>query len=156
MTGREMRLPNAFNLEEPQDRRRPIMNMRYLCHSKWNWQLRSQQFNIRQEETEEPNLYMQGDWVWQQTYEKKKGEIPKLAPKYGGRYCGSFTINHTYWVCKENKESILHEGQWCCKAPTVPNGVGVRPDTHPNALGKRWDSYSYRVYTYPSKHCSCW
>ena len=33
--------------------------------------------------------------------------------------------------------------QWCCEAPTVPNGVGVRPDTHPNALGKRWGNYLY-------------
>ena len=33
--------------------------------------------------------------------------------------------------------------QWCCEAPTVPNGVGVRPDTHPNALEKRWGSYLY-------------
>ena len=27
--------------------------------------------------------------------------------------------------------------QWCCEAPTVPNGVRVWPDTHPDALGKR-------------------
>ena len=33
--------------------------------------------------------------------------------------------------------------QRCCEAPTVPNGVGVQPDTHPNALGKRWGNYLY-------------
>ena len=33
--------------------------------------------------------------------------------------------------------------QWCCEAPTVPNCVGVRPDTHPNV----WVT----IYTYPSK-----
>ena len=33
--------------------------------------------------------------------------------------------------------------QWCCEAPTVPNGIGVWPDTHPNALGKRWGNYLY-------------
>ena len=38
--------------------------------------------------------------------------------------------------------------QWCCEAPTVPNGVGVRPDTHPNALGK----VGVTSYTYPSKN----
>ena len=26
--------------------------------------------------------------------------------------------------------------QWCCEAPTVPNSIGVRRDTHPNTFGK--------------------
>ena len=26
----------------------------------------------------------------------------------------------------------------------VPNGVGVRPDTNPNALGKCWGNYLYK------------
>ena len=34
--------------------------------------------------------------------------------------------------------------QWCCEAPTVPNGIGVRPDTNPNALGKCWGNYLYK------------
>ena len=39
---------------------------------------------------------------------------------------------------------VVHcTAQWCCEAPTVPNGVGVRPDTHPNALGKCWGNYLY-------------
>ena len=43
---------------------------------------------------------------------------------------------------------IMHKqrvakGQWCCEAPTVPNGVGVGPDTRPNALGKCWGNYLY-------------
>ena len=33
--------------------------------------------------------------------------------------------------------------QWCCEAPTVPNGVGVWQDTSPNAYGKRWGNYLY-------------
>ena len=33
--------------------------------------------------------------------------------------------------------------QWCCEAPTVPNGVRVWSDTHPNAYGKRWGNYLY-------------
>ena len=74
--------------------------------------LRSQQFNIRQEETEEPNLYMQGDLVWLKTYMKKKGENPKLAPKYVGPYeIVEVLPYHTYRVRKDNKESIQHEGR---------------------------------------------
>ena len=34
--------------------------------------------------------------------------------------------------------------QWCFEAPTVPNGVGVRLDTHPNALGKCWCNNLYK------------
>ena len=34
--------------------------------------------------------------------------------------------------------------QWCCEAPTVPNGVGVWPDTNPNAFGKCWGNYLYK------------
>ena len=28
---------------------------------------------------------------------------------------------------------IMHSVQWCCEAQTVPNGVRVWPDTHPEA-----------------------
>ena len=36
-----------------------------------------------------------------------------------------------------------------------PNGVGVRPDTHPNALGKRLGNYLY-IHIHPQTSCLCW
>ena len=39
--------------------------------------------------------------------------------------------------------SIYEFYQWCCGAPRVPNGLGVRPDTQPNASGKRWGNYLF-------------
>ena len=42
------------------------------------------------------------------------------------------------------KDSLL----FYCEAPTVPNGVGVRQDTHPNAI----KSVGVTIYTYPSKN----
>ena len=49
----------------------------------------------------------------------------------------------------------MHYEQWCCEAQPVTDGVGVRPDKHPNAKGKRWGNYLYQgvlVYTCPSKN----
>ena len=47
--------------------------------------LRGQKYVLRQEETEEPRLYMQGDYVWLRRHQKKR-ETPKLSPKYQGPY----------------------------------------------------------------------
>ena len=46
-------------------------------------------------------------------------------------------LNHWCYPCPPR--------QWCGEAPAVPNDndVGVRPDTHPNALGKRRGNYLY-------------
>ena len=38
--------------------------------------------------------------------------------------------------------------QWCCEATTFWYDVGVRPDTHHNALEK----CRVTIYTYPSKN----
>ena len=44
-----------------------------------------------------------------------------------------FVYKYMHMTCVT--ESIVCRGgsQWCCEAPTVPNSVGVWPDTHPNA-----------------------
>ena len=45
---------------------------------------------------------------------------------------------------------IMRKRQWCREASAVPNGVGVRPDTHPNAYGERWGNYLYiSIQTHP-------
>ena len=50
--------------------------------------------------------------------------------------------------------------KWYCEALTVPNGIGVRPDTHPNALGKVWGSYLFQGSLFHrcvfACKCACW
>ena len=29
-------------------------------------------------------------------------------------------------------KGVAGHHQWCCEAPAIPNGLGVRPDTHLN------------------------
>ena len=73
-------------------------------------QLREQQYVVRQEETAEPSLYMQVDYIWSRAHQRKKGENPKLSLKYQGPYEMIEVMRyHTYCVQKDGKSSIQHE-----------------------------------------------
>ena len=115
MTGRELRLPDSVTLQEPCEK--PMLHTEFAVDIKQRMEeagekLRSQQFAIRQEEGEEPNLYMKGDLVWLKSHMKKKGENPKLAPKYVGIYeIVEVLPYHTYRVRKDGKETVQHEGR---------------------------------------------
>ena len=57
-------------------------------------------------------LYFEGDKVWLRTHQKKKGENPKLAPKYQGPYeIVDVLPYHTYRVMKNGKTSVQHESR---------------------------------------------
>ena len=55
---------------------------------------------------------MKGDKVWLRTHQTKKGENPKLAPKYQGPYeIVDVLPYHTYRVMKNRKTSVQHESR---------------------------------------------
>ena len=115
LTGRELRLPDSLALEEPYEQ--PMLYTEFATELQQRMEeagekLRGQQFAIRQEEGDEPCLYMKGDLVWLKSHMKKKGENPKLAPKYVGIYeIVEVLPYHTYRVRKDGKESVQHEGR---------------------------------------------
>ena len=66
--------------------------------------LREQQMAVRQEDGEEPHLSQSGDLVLLQNAMRKKGENPKLQPKFVGPYEVIYAFdNHMY--------SLEHLGQ---------------------------------------------
>ena len=69
--------------------------------------LREQQMKIREEDSEESPLFSEGDLVWLVNKRRKKGETPKLQPKYVGPYTilQSFA-NHTYKLERQGQASI--------------------------------------------------
>ena len=113
MFGRELRLPDTITLEEP-PREKTIVHeyaqqIKELMKESGE-RLRNQQYQIRQEETEEPNLYLKGDLVWLRNQHRKKGENPKLAVKYQGPYEVIEVLPyHTYRLRFNSKENIQHE-----------------------------------------------
>ena len=101
MLGRELRLPDLLTSNPP-----PI---EHQAHHEYTQELvqrleeahdmlREQQMAVRQEDSEEPSLFQTGDLVLLQNVRRKKGENPKLQPKFVGPYeVISVFDNHTYY-----------------------------------------------------------
>ena len=91
--------------------------------------LQEQQMHIRQEDDEEPPLYAVGDLVWLQNQRRRKGENPKLQPKFVGPYeVLAAWGNHTYRIERQGQESVQHESRLKpYRACTEP--VGQAPGT---------------------------
>ena len=75
MLAQELRVPGA--LEEPPPFKEVVTDYVLAVHVKVEncaeW-LRNHQYSERQEETEEPNLFLEGDHIWLKTLQKKEGE----------------------------------------------------------------------------------
>jgi len=48
--------------------------------------LRKKQWQVRQEDSSEPPLYQERDWVWMVNYRRRRGQAAKLQPKFVGPY----------------------------------------------------------------------
>ena len=107
MLGRETKLPGVLISATPLEEETTINDYAIQLKERMIYagdRLRAQQYEIRQEESEEPSLYMVGDQVWLKSYNKKKGVNPKLAPKYQGPYeITEVLAYHTYRVRKDGK-----------------------------------------------------
>ena len=102
MLGRELRLPDQLQyLPPPQEastRHQFVQDVRQRLEEAHSL-LQKQQMHIRQEDGEEPPLYAVGDLVWLQNQRRRKGENPKLQPKFVGPYeVLAAWGNHTYKI----------------------------------------------------------
>ena len=113
--GREVRLPDSMILQEPLAEKTVTNDYAMSIQKRMEeagQRLREQQYEVRMEYTEEPYLYTTGDHVWLISHQKKKGENPKLSPKYVGPYEITEVLPyHTYRVKRGGKETIQHEGR---------------------------------------------
>ena len=115
MLGRETKLPGALVLGTPSHEEPTVTDYAIGLKDRMTDagdRLRAQQYDIRQEESGEPSLFMVGDLVWLKSFHKKKGVNPKLSPKYQGPYeIVEVLAYHTYRVRRDGKDSIQHEGR---------------------------------------------
>ena len=113
MLGRELRLPDLLTSNPP-----PI---EHQAHHEYTQELvqrleeahdmlREQQMAVRQEDSEEPPLFQTGDLVLLQNVRRKKGENPKLQPKFVGPYeVISVFDNHTYSLERLGQRTVQNE-----------------------------------------------
>ena len=76
---RELRFPDTITLEEPPREKTIVHDYAQQINElmkESGERLRNQRYQIRQEETEEPNLYLKGDLVWLRNQNRKKGKKP--------------------------------------------------------------------------------
>ena len=76
---KELRLPDTITLEEPPREATIVHDYAQQINElmkESGERLRNQRYQIRQEETEEPNLYLKGDLVWLRNQNRKKGKKP--------------------------------------------------------------------------------
>ena len=129
MLGRELRLPDQLQyLPPPQElsaRHQYVQDVRQRLEEAHSL-LREQQVQIRQEDDEEPPLFVVGDLVWLENRRRRKGENPKLQPKFVGPYeVLAAWGNHTYKVERQGQESVQHESRLKpYRACTEPLGQG--------------------------------
>ena len=125
MMGRELRLPDQLSNSVHQ---LPMSVVPYIQDLVGQLKeaheiLREQQMKIREEDLEEPPLFSEGDLVRLVNKRRRKGENPKLQPKYVGPYTilQSFA-NHTYRLERQGQASIQNE---CRLKPYFPCPVAV-------------------------------
>ena len=89
MLGRELRLPDQLQyLSPPQEssnRHQFVQDIRARLEEAHTL-LQEQQVRVKQEDDDEPPLYAVGDLVWLENKRRRKGENPKLQPKFVGPY----------------------------------------------------------------------
>jgi len=83
MLGRETRVPEhlAYHVPAPEFPIHEYVGKLVETMRKAHDVLREKQWTIRTEDSEEPPLYREGDWVWMVSYRRRRGQSAKLQPK---------------------------------------------------------------------------
>jgi hypothetical protein len=95
---------------------------------------------IRQEDVEEPLLFVEGDLVWLLNKRRRKGENPKLQPRFIGPYrVVEARANHTYKIDRQGQSSVQNESRlklyYPCNEPMGKAPAAVEPRRRSNMKG---------------------
>jgi hypothetical protein len=95
---------------------------------------------IRQEDVEEPLLFVEDDLVWLLNKRRRKGENPKLQPRFLGPYrVVEARANHTYKIERQGQCSVQNEGRlklyYPCNEPLGKAPARVEPRRRNNMKG---------------------
>ena len=143
MLGRELRLPDQLQYLPPpggQSTRHQYVQDVHDRLEEAHSLLQEQQLRIRQEDDEEPPLFMTGDLVWLENKRRRKGENPKLQPKFVGPYeVIEAWGGHTYRIERQGQQSIQHESRLkpfrACAEPSGQAPATLEPARRPNMKG---------------------
>jgi len=109
MLGREARVPDHLNYHIPEQGYSihqyagRLVEQMQVAHEI----LREKQWQMRQEDSNEPPLYQVGDWVWMVNYRRHRGKAAKLQPKFVGPYAVVEVMpNHTYRLERSGQISV--------------------------------------------------
>ena len=143
MLGRELRLPDQLQYHPPPAEFQP--QHRFVQATKERLDqthelLRQQQAEVRQEDHEEPLLFTEGDLVWLLNKRRRKGENPKLQPKFVGPYrVIEARKNHTYSIERQGQCSVQNENRLklytACPEPAGQAPTTLEPRRRPNMKG---------------------
>ena len=115
MLGREIRLPSLITHEVTNDE--PNFTSTYAQELTYRLKkahelLRSQQGQARLQDSKEPGLFKNGDYVWLRSYQNLRAKAKKLNQKFVGPYLVVEALPyHTYRLSRNGKETIHHEGR---------------------------------------------
>ena len=115
MLGQEVRIPDQLIHGVPDVALQPTQ--KYVLEVQGRLQtahnlLREQQRQVRTQDSEAPPLFKKGDLVWLVNKRRKKGQKPKLQPKFVGPYhVLSCYPNHTYYIERKGQGSVQHESR---------------------------------------------
>ena len=143
MLGRELRLPDQLQyLPPPQEnssRNQFVLETRRRLEEAHSL-LQEQQIKVRQDDDEEPPLFAAGDLVWLENKRRRKGENPKLQPKFVGPYeVLAAWGSHTYQIERQGQQSVQHESRLkpyrACAEPIGQAPTTLETARRPNMKG---------------------
>lgn len=143
MMGRELRLPDQITCHPPLPDQLPVHAYAQALKERLeevHHTLREEQTQIRTDEGEEPTTFAPGDQVWLLNRRRRKGENPKLQPKF----VGPFEIeeayhNHTYLIMRHGQRSVQNgcnlKPYYPCTDPRGQAPAALEPNRRPNMRG---------------------
>jgi len=112
MLGRETLVPDHFNYHIPEqdyaihEYASGLVEKMQVTHEI----LWEKQWQVQQDDSNEPPLYQVGDWVWMVNCRRRQGQAAKLQPKFVGPYAVVEVMpNHTYRLERSGHVSVQNE-----------------------------------------------